>query len=165
MKLATSRFGCLEIDPARIVSFKSGVPGFEQLKEFILLPQGNSGVYFWLQSVNEPEIAFLATDPFMFFSDYDFQLPQPDAIELGLEDSAKALILSIITIPADKIENATVNLIAPVIINVAAKRGKQVVLEGTAYTTRHILFAAAKSPGAGKNKREPAPVAKAIICG
>ncbi len=140
MKLQTTRFGSLEISPEKVLPFKSGLPGFEHLKKFVLIPQGNSGVYFWLQSVDDPDIAFLVTDPFMFFSDYDFELPEPDVLELGLENPEQALILSIITVPSDAIEKTTVNLVAPVVINTLAKKGKQVVLEGTKYGTRHYLF-------------------------
>lgn len=148
MKINTSRFGRLKIERSKLIFFKSGIPGFENLNKFVLLPQGDSGVYFWLQSVENPDVAFLVVNPFIFFPDYDIEIPEADVCELELNNLDQILVFVIITIPPEDIRRATVNLLAPVIINTQNKKGKQVVLEGTRYTTRHLLFV-----GNGDQKR------------
>jgi len=154
VEITTSRFGRLNLDEDKLIFFKSGIPGFENLKKYALLPQGDSTVFYWLQSVEDPKVAFLVVNPFFFFFDYDIEIPEADMCELQLNDPTRALIFVIVTIPPEDFRQATVNLLAPIIVDTQHKRGKQIVLEGTQYTTRHPLFSVTGEKDQKRNKSD-----------
>lgn len=139
-KINTRRFGELEIEEQDIIKFADGLPAFEDEHEFVVLPYEEGTPYMFLQSMNTPELAFLMTDPFVFFPDYTFELDDANMDKLGVEDMEDILVCTLISIPAGGIANMTTNLLAPVVINRHTKEARQVVLEKTQYTTKHRLF-------------------------
>ena len=70
MKLSTSRFGELEIPSSLIIRMTKPVLGFEQLKEYVIIQTDDFKPFKWLQSVDDPEVAFAIVDPLLFFPDY-----------------------------------------------------------------------------------------------
>lgn len=139
-KINPRRFGELEIEEQDIIKFADGLPAFEDEHEFVVLPYEEGTPYMFLQSMNTPELAFLMTDPFVFFPDYTFELDDANMDKLGVEDMEDILVCTLISIPAGGIANMTTNLLAPVVINRHTKEARQVVLEKTQYTTKHRLF-------------------------
>ena len=139
-KIDTRRFGELEVDERDIVRFADGLPAFEDEHEFVVLPYEEGTPYMFLQSLATPELAFLMTDPFVFFPDYTFELDDANMEKLGVESMDDILVCTLISIPATGIANMTTNLLAPVVINRHSKEARQVVLERTHYTTKHRLF-------------------------
>lgn len=131
MKLMTEHLGEIDYQAEDQISFKEGIPGFESEKTFVLIPSGDDALPFhYLQSTASPDLAFVVTDPFLFHPGYDFNLPDGEAHDLEFdsdEDLKSLLVLSIVTIP-EVVEQATMNLAAPVIINMKSKKGKQVLL-------------------------------------
>src|SRR6478609_2678770 len=71
MDIATTRFGRLEVNEERIITFPHGLLGFPQHQRFALIQTGEENYFFWLQSVDEPSLAFVVTDPSIFFKDYE----------------------------------------------------------------------------------------------
>jgi flagellar assembly factor FliW len=140
-KINTSRFGEIEIDEKKIVSFKNGIPGFEKEREFVILPYDEESPYYFMQSLNSPDLAFLLTIPFLFFPDYTFEVDDETLEELEVKESDNLFYYSIITIPNGSIRYMTANLIAPIILNMSNMKAKQIVLEKTNYTTKERLFA------------------------
>lgn len=139
-KIYTSRFGELEVDEAKVVHFQNGIPAFENEHEFIVLPYDEESPYYFMQSLNSPDLAFLLTIPFLFFPDYSFEIDDATIKELDVKNSDKLLYYSMITIPNGSIRYMTANLLAPVVINIENMQAKQVVLENSNYTTKHRLF-------------------------
>lgn len=139
-KIDTRRFGELEVDERDIVRFADGLPAFEDEHEFVVLPYEEGTPYMFLQSLATPELAFLMTDPFVFFPDYTFELDDANMEKLGVESMDDILVCTLISIPATGIADMTTNLLAPVVINRHSKEARQVVLERTHYTTKHRLF-------------------------
>jgi flagellar assembly factor FliW len=139
-KVNTSRFGEIEIDEKRIVTFKDGIPAFDDEHEFIILPYDEESPYYFMQSVNDPDLAFLLTVPFLFFPDYTFEVDDETIDELEIKDGDNVLYYSLVTIPNNNIRYMTTNLIAPLILNTANMKAKQLVLEKTKYTTKERLF-------------------------
>ena len=131
MLLKTSQFGDLEYDQEAVIKFPNGIPGFDDENAFVLIPSGDVNFPFnTLQSEHTPELAFVVTDPFLFVENYDFEISEYDveALKLKSEEDLKNIIaLSIVTIP-DNVENTTINIVAPIIINTKDKIGKQVLL-------------------------------------
>lgn len=137
MKKISSRFGEVEYDPAKTIHFPEGLVGFEELREFIVVPSKKEGPLFWIQSVDDPDIAFIVTDPTNFFLDYSIQPDKNELAKLGIEASEDCYVLSIVTVSEDK--DITLNLAAPVIFSSKSNRAVQVILEDTAYEVKTPL--------------------------
>lgn len=146
-KINTSRFGEIEIDEKRIVHFKNGIPAFEDEKEFIILPYDEESPYYFMQSLKNPELAFLLTIPFLFFPNYAFEIDDDSLEELEINPKTKVLYYTLITIPNGSIRYMTTNLLAPIVLNTDNMTAKQIVLEKTNYTTKERLFPDAKKEG------------------
>ncbi|MBC7105382.1 MAG: flagellar assembly protein FliW [Firmicutes bacterium] len=140
MIVETTRFGRLEVAADRIVHFPGGLPGFERLRRFVLVPERDVPVFLWLQAVDAPEVALLVTDPFAFFPEYSVDLPDEEAAELGLRGPEEALVLTTVSIPGRDVGSATTNLLSPIVINVTLRRGRQVILAESRYGLKERLF-------------------------
>lgn len=139
-KVNTSRFGELEIEEKRVVHFKNGIPAFENEKEFVILPYDEESPYYFMQSLNTPDLAFLLTIPFLFFPDYSFEIDDETVKELNIKEGDNVSYYSLVTIPNYSIRYMTTNLLAPLILNTSNMQAKQIVLENTNYTTKERLF-------------------------
>ncbi|MDA8333842.1 MAG: flagellar assembly protein FliW [Peptococcaceae bacterium] len=142
MQINTSRFGVIEADDEAVISFPWGLPGFEHLRRFVLLPGEKGNVFGWLQSVESETIAFPVADPFVFFPGYFVDIPERDERELSLEAPSQALVLVIVSVPGGNTGGATGNLLAPLVINTARRLARQVILNSSSFTTRQPLFPA-----------------------
>ena len=139
-KLNTTRFGEIEVEDKSIITFEHGIPAFEDERDFAVIPYDDDSPYLYLQSASTPELAFLMTDPFVFFPDYSFELDDANMEALGVTKDDDVLVCSLITVPASGIPNMTTNLLAPIVINQSNMKARQVVLEKSNYTTKHRLF-------------------------
>ena len=139
-KINTLRFGELEIEEQDVVRFADGIPAFEDEHEFVVLPYEEGTPYMFLQSMATPELAFLMTDPFVFFPDYSFELDEENMDKLEIKTMDDVLVCTLISIPRSGVADMTTNLLAPVVINRHTMQAKQIVLEKTQYTTKHRLF-------------------------
>lgn len=139
-KIDTLRFGAIEIDEEKIVRFAAGIPAFEDEHEFVIIPYDEESPYVFLQSVATPELAFLMTNPFLFFPDYAFELDDASQEELGIKEQEDLELYVILTLPNGSVPDMTANLMAPVVVSASAMRGKQIVLDKSRYTTKHRLF-------------------------
>lgn len=145
MIIETARFGPLDVRDKEIYTFPSGIPGFPECKRYALIPVEESPL-FHLQSLEEGGLAFVAADPFSFYPDYEFKLPEQAEKELDLRQIEDVRVLNIVSIHGD-LADATLNLVAPVVFNVRTAEAAQVILEGTSYTTRHALLQPSLSAG------------------
>jgi len=131
MKKIETRFGEVEYDPAALLHFPAGMIGFPTLHDFIVMPNKKEGPLFWIQSIDEPGIAFVLTDPTNFFLDYSVEPDDSERTYLHLEPEDKIFVLSVVTVPPD--QNLTVNLAAPIIFAPSTNRAIQVILENTKF--------------------------------
>ncbi|MGN2274101.1 flagellar assembly protein FliW [Priestia megaterium] len=139
MKISTSYHGDIEIDNQQTLTFNQGIPGFLEETEFVILPLPEAEAFQVLQSIQTKELAFIITDPFQFFLDYDFQLEPQEIEKLQLQQAEDAAVYVLLTM-SDSVEKITANLQAPVIINTKQQLAKQVILMNTGYETKHRLF-------------------------
>lgn len=139
-KVNTDRFGEIEIDEKRIIHFKDGIPAFEEEHEFIILPYDEESPYYFMQSLNKPDLAFLLTIPEIFFPDYAVEIDDATVSELKIEKSEKICVYTMITIPNGSVRLMTTNLLAPIVINTENMAAKQLVMDKSNYTTKHRLF-------------------------
>jgi flagellar assembly factor FliW len=124
MQIRTTRFGELEIDPLDVLLFPSGLIGFENSRHFVLLADERQPVVTWLQSVSEPELAFLAVSPRRFVRDYRLRVAQSDLAPLLQEHEDETFVL---VLAAKHEKGWTLNLKAPLVINPIRRMGKQLV--------------------------------------
>ncbi len=140
MILNTSHFGEIEIDEKAIILFEDGIPGFEGLHKYVVIQNPDHEVPFhWLQCIEETELAFVITNPFVFKKSYDFELSKTVIERLKIEAPTDISVYTIVVVPED-ITKMTANLMAPVIINNKHSIGKQIVLENASYHTKHVIL-------------------------
>ena len=139
MKVATKAFGPIEVDERQKVLFSNGLFGFESFKDYIIL-DAERQPFYWLQSMDVEKVAFILINPFLFRPDYELNVDDEELKGIGISDPAKALIFSIVTIPADG-SPMTANLQGPVIINRETRQGRQVILTDPRWKTKHDILA------------------------
>ncbi len=139
MTVYTSRFGVISITDEDVIHFHEGLLGFNELNRFILLDDPNDEIFAWLQSCQEPGIAFPLLEPELFSATYRVQLTKHDLDILGLKSHEGLRAFSIITIPADPTQ-MTANMKAPIVINVASRLGRQCVLQDNSLAIREPIF-------------------------
>ncbi|WP_261131802.1 flagellar assembly protein FliW [Bacillus sp. Marseille-Q3570] len=140
MKIETKYFGDMEVEEKEILEFVQGLPGFKEEKQFIILPFADEETPLSiLQSVKTPTLAFVITNPFLFFQDYEFSIPEAVTDQLKIKDEKQVAVFVILTIQ-DPFEKTTANLKAPIVLNIENGSGKQIVLNEDQYRTKHSLF-------------------------
>ena len=140
MLLKTKHFGEIQIEEMKILNFEEGIPSFEQIKKYVLLANGEDESPFrWLQSVDEPNLAFAVVNPFLIKTDYDIEINDEDTKSLAIENDEDVEVYSILVVP-DDISKMSMNLKAPIVINIKRNRGMQVVLDTDKYGVRHYVL-------------------------
>ncbi len=148
MDIQTTRFGTVTVEDDRIMTFTSGLLGFPEHQRFALIQAGQDNYFFWLQSVEDPNVAFVITDPSIFFRDYQVPVREDVQQELLLQDAAEAQVFVI----CNKVgEWLTGNLLGPLVVNVRNKQGTQVVLTDKRWTTRQPLLRLAADQALAKS--------------
>jgi flagellar assembly factor FliW len=158
MLLNTKHFGEIEIDESKIITFKEGIPGFENLQRYIVLYNGDETSPFrWLQCVDDGQLAFAVINPFMILGNYDIEISEETVASLNIESITDVMVLAIVVVPEDP-NKMTMNLKAPVIINTKNNCGMQVVLDTDMYSVRHYIVEELRrqevKTGASSNKEE-----------
>jgi flagellar assembly factor FliW len=145
MKIESKRFGSIEVREDRILQLKGGLLGFNHLDKFALLDDREDPTlpFRWMVSIQDPEVGFLVTDPGIFFKDYVFGMAPEDTEALNIRTEADAIVLTLLTVPKDP-KQITANLVGPIVVNANTFHGKQIIVEGSAYTTKHYIFIQAK---------------------
>lgn len=137
MLIETTRFGTVEIDEKRIITMRDGLLGFPNHRHFALIQTGPDPVFFWLQSVEDPALAFVVCDPLAFVPDYQVPVRAEDVRALELEGLDDCQVLVIV----NKTEGAlTANLLGPIVVGARSLLGRQLVLSDKRYSTRHHLM-------------------------
>jgi len=139
MRLKTARFGDIQVEPHRILWFEDGLYGFERMKRFVLVEMPRHGMFKWLQSVDDGDLAFVVMDPRCVMPDYNPPIPDKDMEKLGLTTVEKASLLAMVVIPRNVAES-TVNLQAPLVVNPTNMLGRQVVIFAREYGLKYPLF-------------------------
>lgn len=136
MRVRTAHFGEIEFDMAKKICFENGLPGLEEDTEFALLSQEDSEPICWLQSLIHTGIALPVLNPFVICPTYEFDITDSDIDKLQILDVKDVCILNVLVIPCGDPDAMTINLSAPIIINMKNRQGRQIFLNDKCYTTR-----------------------------
>lgn len=140
MTLSGTRFGDIDYTEEDVVQFQEGLIGFPGSKHYLILSVKENSPFRWLQSVEEPALAFLCTDPGHYVPYYAPAISDRHARELRLSAETPRLVLCTAAIPKGRPEDMTLNLAGPIVVNAEARIARQIVLEDGAYTIRHRVF-------------------------
>lgn len=139
--LTVSRFGQreeIQVPEDAIVAFEQGIVGMAHLRRFALIEDQRIDPCLWLQSVDDPEVAFVVVDPQHILPGYAATLSEEDAADVELREASDADTWVILTIHSDPAQS-TANLLAPVVVNRLRRRGKQVILNESGYALRQPI--------------------------
>jgi flagellar assembly factor FliW len=137
LKLHTIRFGEIDVEEDNIITFQQGIPGFEGNRRFIILQPDESLPFSFIQSVEDGDLAFIVTNPFAYFPEYEFELPETIQKEMDIADVSDVTICSVVTVDISK--DIYVNLLAPIVMNTKLRTGRQVILHQSNYKTKHLV--------------------------
>jgi len=143
----TSRFGLISIKDEQCIDFPYGLPGFDQHRKFALLDSVQPP-YYWLQSLNNPDIAFVLVDPFLIREDYNPDIRDEDLDILKIKNFENVLAMAIVTIRENP-EETSVNLQGPVLINKDIRSGMQCIAGNSIWHVRHRLIEEMKKGRSG----------------
>ena len=130
MKLKTRVFGEIDIDDEKIITFENVIIGFPDLKRFTLIfNEEKKGGFSWMQSLDEPVVALPVMNPLAIKEDYNPMVEDELLKPLGEMTPENTFVLVTVTVPED-IKKITVNLKAPIVINVAERKAAQIIVEG-----------------------------------
>lgn len=138
MKVHGTRFGSLPFKEEELLFLDEGLMGFPSSKRFLLFPYSENSAFFWLQSVDEPEIAFIVINPFDFFADLSFTVSDEDSLLIDLVRGEDVEVFSLVSVPDGQPEAMRTNLAGPVVVNVRNRKGKQILIKE--YSPRQPLI-------------------------
>jgi flagellar assembly factor FliW len=160
MNIQSQRFGAVEFADEALLTFPGGVIGFPHERRFVLIPHKSSSYLAWLQSVTTPALAFPVVSAHAFGTDYS-DLSFVEATKVATVGGPVEECAVMVVLCAPPLQPATVNLLAPIVVNLQTRQGAQVILEDSRYSTREP-FIVVQSP-----ERMPIaePVAPALASG
>ena len=153
MLIETKNFGSVEIDNDKIYTFENGIPGFEELKKFAIIEEtledNKKSPFLWLQSIEDKNISFILMDVYKIKPDYDPLVYDDDLNSIGEVTENNLLIYNIVVIP-EVVTKMTVNLKAPVVINLTTKKGKQMITKNEDYPIKYYFYEEMKKQNGGE---------------
>jgi flagellar assembly factor FliW len=139
VKVVTKAYGPVDVDEKQRVSFPQGLFGFESYRDYVLL-DAEKEPFYWLQSVDSVQAAFILINPFLFRPDYEVDIGNEELADIGIKGPEKALIFSVVTVPSGG-SPMTANLQGPLVINRDTRTAKQVILTDSRWKTKHDILA------------------------
>ena len=136
--IATTRFGEVTFSAGDTIEFPWGLPGFTDLHRFLALSLEEQPGFVWLQSIEDPKVALPAADPWGIFADYEPRVPSYATETLEIQGPEDFTVLCIVVVTKDAAE-MTMNLMAPVIVNLKTRRARQVMLDNSNYSVREPI--------------------------
>ena len=127
MRINTSRFGRIDVDAGDIIQFPSGLPGLEDCREWALLADSTNDALCWLQCTTRGDMALAVVSPRRFVPDYQVRIPRSELTPLAISDISQAQVVVVV---GKTDTTLTLNLKAPIVINLEARTGRQVVASG-----------------------------------
>ena len=148
MKIETTRFGEVHLDASQVILMPDGMPGFVDSKRFVMIQTREKSPFFWYQSLDDPDLAFVITDPKQFVPDYHPDLKQylQTISWIDLKVSFKEIsCYVVVTIPKGAPEKMTGNFLGPLVMDLSSRLAVQLVIPGGNYSHRTRLLSKTSS--------------------
>lgn len=141
MEIISKLFGKIEYVEENIIHLDEGLIGISDKKNFILIEKDDFKPFSYLQSVDDGTFILIVINPLLVEKEYKFSIFQDDlnALNIDKRDSDSFSLLAIV-IFANRVEHITVNLKAPILVNVATKEAKQIILQNDDYGVEEPLI-------------------------
>ena len=139
MNVVAAPFGPVSYTDDEVITFEDGLFGFEHLHRFVSVSGGSESLFSYLQSLDDASVTFVVCVPRNLFPEYHLTLPRHEAAGLDLSENDTPIVLAICTVP-EKVEDITINLLGPLLINPKTKKGRQVIDQNPQFGTRHKVF-------------------------
>jgi flagellar assembly factor FliW len=136
--VSTTRFGDLDIDLEQAFHFDEGLLGFPEAHRFALIDANPDADLYWLQSLEDGSLAFLATVPWTHFATYEPEISDDETDSLDLTSPDDASLLCLLTVDRAN-DRVSANLLGPVVINMRNRRAKQIVLHDANWPVDALL--------------------------
>lgn len=142
MKIETTRFGTITAEEEKVITMPFGMLGFPDAKRFIMLQHKENSPFFWYQSVDDPTLAFVIMNPFLFEPDYNIDLDdwvtEMAWNEEGRQDNLELYV--VVNIPKGAPDKMTANLIGPILINNTIHQAVQMIISESSYSHKFPLL-------------------------
>lgn len=132
------RFGACTFAPSDVIELPWGLPGFPNLHRWLALTVETQASFVWLQSIDDPKVALPTTDPYYIFEEYNPKLPPYVVAALDISDPSDFTMLCVVVV-TENAEEMTINLLAPIVVNLRTRKARQILLESSGYSTRHPI--------------------------
>lgn len=139
MQIESTRFGTMEVRDDAVLQFPDGLIGLPG-ERWALVAQDESSPFYWLHSAEDAGVALPVTRPWLFFHGYEVRVSDDEARSIGLESPEGAEILCVVR-ATQRLEDFTINLAGPIVINTNQRLGRQIINETGGYSVRQPLFA------------------------
>jgi flagellar assembly factor FliW len=139
MKCMTARFGEINFKETEVLNFPKGILGFSQLTRYVILEREEIAPFKWIQSVEDPNVAFVIMDPIRFFPNFKLEINEKELEELNYTNSRDLIVYVIVNVPQD-VSLSSADLLGPLVINSKKRLAKQAVMPESPYTTKHYLL-------------------------
>ncbi len=139
MKITTTKFGEIEIEEEKIITMPLGLLGFPENKRFVIFQHKENSPFFWYQSLDDPSLAVVITNPLLFKPDYQVS-PESVLREMKWSDESNLDVFVIVTIPRGRPQDMTANLIGPILVNLNTKEAVQMIITDDTYTHKYPLL-------------------------
>jgi flagellar assembly factor FliW len=151
MRLTGTRFGAVDYEERDVLQVAEGLVGMPQLQRFLIMEFAEQAPFRWLQSVDEPSVGFLIADPVLFDAGYNLALDEHDLRDLEVSAPEEITVFVLCT-RRGPWSATTGNLLGPVIVHTAARRGRQIIVEDAGYSTHAPLRKALRVPGESRQR-------------
>lgn len=139
MELLSPIHGNISYNLEEVIKFERSIPGFEGINNFIIRDADEESPFKILQSIDDVNIGFVLISPFDVEKSYEIKLADELLERLNIKESSDVVLYSLVTL-SSKVENITVNLKAPLVINIKEKKGEQFIVDKEIYKIKHPLM-------------------------
>ena len=138
VKIQTKPYGEITVKEQQLLHFPVGLFGFERMQRYALL-DSDSPPFFWLQSLDDPGLAFILVNPYLVIREYVLDIDPQELMEIGNPRDEELLVFAVVTIAHEE-NRVSCNLQGPVIINRRSRQGRQAISLDTRWSIRHSLL-------------------------
>lgn len=139
MKFISKVHGEMEYEENNIITFNKGIPGFNELKKFILINLHEYEPFKLFQSLENDEVSLIVTSPYEFFKEYEIKLSEETVKNLKINSSEEVMVLTTVTLNSD-VKKITTNLQGPIVINTSNNFGEQIIIDNSKYKVKSPLI-------------------------